>query len=108
MNYPNWNEIACSTPNEKLNFKANDYQELLIHFYREIILNRDRDNEEVVSIWLNYCDERRNVKDEFFEWINDGGFDVDNDVTIQWKHVLRFLNYMSQFYSLIKLPDMGV
>lgn len=90
----NWNELARVDLKVCCELRSEKFHRYVKEMYQEIVLDPDRDNNEIKSIWLNACQGNPLMKKDFLEFIVRTR-ESDDYRPIDYKDVLRYFNLMS-------------
>lgn len=94
MTTPNWQELSRISLKECCEFRAEKFGGYVNQMWNEIVKDKDRDNEEIKSIWLRSCNGNQLMKREFLCFII-ASREEDEYRPIDYKDVLRYFRRTS-------------
>lgn len=90
---PNWTDMMTLTDVQRRIFAAEQWNVLMRMMYNDIILDPDRDNNELVSVFLNMTAQCSMLKMMFNVWVE--GFVNRHNGPITYKEILQFTSYLA-------------
>lgn len=94
MSTPDWKQLSKVTLKECCEFCSEKYTAYIRNMYRDIIMNKDRDNEEIKAVWLRLCSHNHYMKTNFLAFILETRGEQEYR-PIDHKDILRYFTKMS-------------
>jgi len=89
---PDWNKLSELTAIRYRLFASERWLDLVRTMYNEIVMVPDRDNEELVSVFLDMVDTNAMLKLMFTTWLE--GFTERHDGPVTHNEILQFVSYL--------------
>lgn len=89
-----WNELARVDLKACCEFRSEKFAHNVREMYRDIVLDPERDNDEIKSLWLNICNNSPPMKRDFLMYVMQTR-ERGESRPIDYLDVLRYFNLMS-------------
>lgn len=89
-----WEQLAKVDLKVCCELRSEKFDHYVKQMYRDIVLDPERDNEEIKALWLNVCSGNHLMKADFLSFINRTRERGDYR-PIDYLDVLRYFNLMS-------------
>jgi hypothetical protein len=89
MGTPDWNELAKLDVPDYCYFRSERFDRYIKEMWREIVQNKDRDNNEIKSIWIHSIQDNHFAKSDFMGFIITSR-EEDEYRPIDWQDTLRY------------------
>ena len=89
MDTPDWNNLAKLEEQDYCYFRSERFDLYIKEMWREIVQNKDRDNNEIKSIWIHSIQDNHFAKSDFMGFILTSR-EEDEYRPIDWKDTLRY------------------